>query len=161
METTVTIKYGKGYEETWAVFKGSVPGIREQIIDYFGLLRDAVAEYTLHELVINVTNLAHGTGNAAAILGAVVIPPSEAGAKPVESTGGNPWAGLGVGTADVAVKAKAAPAAASENQHVIDAFAKAPDVKELQKVWAANQSAFSDPAVVEAYKARGKELSNK
>jgi hypothetical protein len=162
---TVTIKYGKAYEETWAVFKGSVRNVREMILEYFGIDFTVVDELTTHELVVNVTNLAHGTGNAAAILGAVAIPASESAAKAVESTGGNPWAGLGDGPAEERLSDSAiahrADVAASENQHIIDAFAKASDVKALQAVWAANQSAFTDPSVVEAYKARGKELSGK
>lgn len=158
---TVTIKYGKAYEETWAVFRGTVAEIREMILEYFGIEIQIVEHLTTHELVVNVTNLAHGTGNAAAILGAVVIPASEGGVKAVQSETGNPWAGLGEGTAEGAVKATPAASTVSAHQHVIDAFAKATDVKELQKVWAANQSAFSDEAVVTAYKARGKELNGK
>ena len=159
---TVTIKYGKSYEETWAVFKGSVEAIRRMVIDYFGVAPEAVTELTTHELVVNMTNVAQGTGNAAALLGAVVIPASESGSKPVQSAGGNPWADLDEDPvterlSDSAI-AHRADVAASQHQHVIDAFAKAADVKALQAVWAANQHAFSDSAVVEAYKARGKEL---
>ncbi len=44
-------------------------------------------------------------------------------------------------------------------QYVLDAFALAGDVKELQAVWFKNQAAFDDPIIQDAYKARGKELS--
>ena len=70
---SITIKYGKGYEETWAGFTGTVPEGREDIIDYFGVDRATVTELTLSELVVNVTNLAHGKGNVAAMLGVAAL----------------------------------------------------------------------------------------
>lgn len=149
---TVTIKYGKGYEVPWAVFKSaSVETIRADIISYFGLDHQAVAELTLNELVSNVSQVAQGIGNAAATLGAVVIPRTSPG--PTTTSEGNPWAGIG----DDESKHQEWPA--HPHQALIDSFALAAGVKDLQAIWFKNQDAFTDEAVQAAYKARGKELS--
>jgi len=162
--TTVTIKYGKGYEETWAVFKGvTASNVRADIIDYFGMSHDAVAELTLHELVTNATDIAHGTGNAAALLGGVAIPASEAGAKPVQSTGGNPWEGLDDKAPQKEDWPAQKPEHEEEEQRLLNLIASQGTVADLQReVWAKNRPGFDKyPSVQAAYKARGKELSKK
>ncbi|MGV9312573.1 hypothetical protein ACWDR0_10295 [Streptomyces sp. NPDC003691] len=134
----VTIKYGKGYEETWANFRGSAVRLRAMIADYFGFKPEMVADLSLSELVVEATNIAHGNGNLAAYLGATRIgvpqpgqPQTEA-AQPATKDSASAWA-----------------------------LAKIKDqasIADLQKFWASNQSFFSDPGVMAAYKARGREL---
>lgn len=155
-ELTVTIKYGKGYEETWAVFKGNPDEVREDIISYFGLMRDSVTELTLSELVVEVTSLAHGKGNIARFLGGTIIPPSEQSAPPQTSTASNedPWA-----AASSAAPAPAAQPAEDPNAYILGEIEKQTDVASLKRLWAENQSFFSDPSVMAAWKAKGKALS--
>lgn len=151
---TVTIKYGKGYEESWAVFKGmDNASVRALILDFFGVSPSAVTELSTHELVVDLTRVAQGTASAASVLSAVAIP---AGPTPTPAkTGGNPWAGLDDDTSQNTPPADEHPFAT-----VLAAIAEAPDVPALQRVWAENQPAFKDETVTAAYKARGKELSN-
>lgn len=158
---TVTIKYGKSYDDTWAVFKGAdLQVVRIQITDYFGLDDDVVKDLTLHELVLNATEVAHGTRTAVQALDAVAIPVRKGSPE-------HPWAGLGdeprLSDAAIAHRADNAKYLSTEHpfQYVLDAFAAAGDTKELQKVWSTNQAAFKDESVVAAYKARGKELQKK
>jgi hypothetical protein len=147
---TVTIKYGKGYDDTWAVFKGvDVGAVGRQITDYFGIDAGGLSDLSLHELVQNVTSIAHGTNTAATVLGAVAIPQT-----PPPAQEGNPWAGLDEDTKDTSYLSTESPF-----QHLFDAMNAATDVKELQKVWATNQAAFQNDDLMTAYKARGKELS--
>lgn len=146
---TVTIKYGKSYDDTWAVFKApSAESVRADIVAYFGIEYASVSELSLHELVQNVTGISHGTSTAATMLGAIAIPAQST--PPVET--GNPWAGLDDDDN------KQEETTDHPYQYVLDAIAAATDVKELQKVWASNQPAFKDDIVTTAYKARGKEL---
>lgn len=155
---SVTIKYGKGYEETWAVFRGSnVDRIRAQICDYFGVDRASVSELTVSELVVNVTNLAHGKGNAAALLGATVIPSSQAGKAETAKPGEDVWSD---DTAPGEFPAESAPAEPEGPNPVIALMEATASIPELQKVWAANQSAFKDADVMAAYKAKGKALQS-
>lgn len=148
---TVTLKYDKGYDAPWAVFKApSAEAVRADIISYFGLEYASVSELTLHELVVNVTNIAQGGITAATMLNAVAIP---ATSRAVEEQTDNPWAGLD-DEEDEEKKQEANPLA-----YLFDAIAAATNVEELQRVWVKNQSAFTDEAVVAAYKARGKALS--
>jgi hypothetical protein len=155
---TVTIKYGKSYEDTWAVFKGGAGEVRQDILDYFGIESDSVTGLTLSDIVTNATNIAHGKGLIATQLGATVIAqePAEAPAKPQ----GDPWASVGRGE-PVRTVADQAPASSPEqdkNAWVLGEIAKKTTRAELKKFWAENQSFFADPAVMSAYKAKGKAL---
>ncbi len=147
--TTVTIKYGKGYEETWAVFRGTTEELREDIVAYFGLDGASVAAMTLSELVVNVTNLAHGKGNVAATLGATAIPSSTSEAAQAE--GSDPWA--------AASASPTTPAAEPAVNPIFEAIKGCTTRDELKRLWAENQPQFADAAVMDAWKARGKELS--
>jgi hypothetical protein len=144
---TVTVKYGKGYEESWVVFRGpSITQVREDIIDYFGMDRASVAELTLSDVVVNATNLAHGKGNVAAALGATVI---KSGPTPAatENPASSAWA-------QAAQQEAEAPA---ENP-MLARIAATTNVDELKRLWAENQAAFAEADVMAAWKARGKAL---
>lgn len=160
-ETTVTIKYGKGYEESWAVFKGSPVEVREDIIDYFGLPRESVAgAMTLHQLVTTVTQIAHGTNTAAASLGAVSIaaPSTTTTAAPAQSapaaSNEDPW-DLAARQAD---KMDSARGGSPTENPMLQRIADCKTTDDLRKLWATNQAAFSDSGVMDAWKARGRAL---
>ncbi|USH45869.1 hypothetical protein SEA_VIEENROSE_34 [Streptomyces phage VieEnRose] len=164
-ETTVTIKYGKGYEETWAVFKGSPDEVRQDIVDYFGFDRDSVAGLTLNQLVINATQVAHGGGNAAASLGAVSLPKAAAASTPAAAPAqsapaastDDPWAAAGQPASS---PAPAAPAAQPEANPIFELIENCKSVDELKKLWATNQAAFADESVMTAWKAKGRSLKS-
>jgi len=157
----LTVKYGKGYEAPWAVFHGQPNEVREDIATWFGIEPSAVVELTGSELAINVSQLAQGKGNAASVLGAVVINSAPGVQVAAPASGVDVWAGLDNGT--VTAGTEEWPLDSEERDHpfatVINEIAKAGDTKELQRVWAANQPAFKDETVMTAYKARGKELT--
>jgi hypothetical protein len=143
----VTIKYGKGYEDTWAVFRGSVRQVRELICDYFGFGCKDETGLSLSDLVVNATNLAHGKGNVASILDARVISDS-----PAQSPADDPWAAASASKPEQTTDNKSA--------WILGEIEKQGSLDDLKKVWAANQAMFSDPAVMTAYKARGRALKN-
>ncbi|MEU3265132.1 hypothetical protein [Streptomyces bacillaris] len=143
----VTIKYGKGYEDTWAVFRGSVGQVRELICDYFGFECKYETGLSLSDLVVNATNLAHGKGNVASILDARII--SEAPAQTAES---DPW------TAASAPQEE--QSTSNTSAWILGEIEKQASIADLQKLWASNQAMFADPAVMTAYKARGRALKN-
>lgn len=150
---TVTIKYGKGYEETWVVFRGSVDEVRDDLTDFFGLQRVNASNLTLSELVVNATSVAHGLGNLAAGLGATVTEshaaePAAPAAPETPAPASDAWTQAAATTPEP-------PAAPS----LLDNISRAPDVPALQRLWAENQAAFADPAVMDAWKARGRALS--
>lgn len=154
----MTIKYGKGYEETWAVFNGQTQEVRQDILDYFGIGSVSVANLTLSELVVNVTNLAHGKGNVAALMGGVVL-----GSQPTEATANVP----AQRTSDEAQQPTSddgwgdEPAAPAGNplQPLYDAVEACADKDALKRLWAENQVAFADADLLAAWKAKGKALS--
>jgi hypothetical protein len=143
----VTIKYGKGYEDTWAVFRGSVEQVRKLICDYFGFECKVETSLSLSDLVVNATNLAHGKGNVASILDARVITET-----PAQTPENDPWA------------AASAPQVEQNTSNasawILGEIEKAASLEALKKLWAANQAMFDDPAVMAAYKARGRALKN-
>ncbi|WP_327292427.1 hypothetical protein [Streptomyces sp. NBC_01198] len=154
---SVTIKYGKGYEETWAVFQGSPADVREDIIAYFGFERDSVAGLTLNSLVVNATQAAHGNGLIAAQLGGVVV--SEEPSASTAKQEGDPWAqAAGAKPAGITPTAPQQPAA-DPNAWILAEIAKQTNVADLKKLWAENQAMFADATVMAAWKAKGKALS--
>ncbi|ONI83988.1 hypothetical protein ALI22I_34030 [Saccharothrix sp. ALI-22-I] len=162
---TVTIKYGKGYEETWAVFNGLPDEVRADLIRYFGLDEYAASGLTLNELVINATKVAHG-GPIPMPTQAAQAAPDEAqvmqllkdelGARPIQEPApkGDPWA-------DAGSSAGSPPWDISEKPAVNPMLAQieaCKSVPELQRLWAENQAAFQDGALMDAYKAKGRAL---
>ncbi|WP_327431403.1 hypothetical protein [Streptomyces sp. NBC_01236] len=140
----ITIKYGKSYEDTWAVFRGSVRQVRELVCDYFGFECKDVTTLSLSDLVVNATNLAHGKGNIASILDARIIPDE----APAQTPADDPWA--------AASAARPEPASDNASAWILGEIEKQTTIDALKKLWAENQSMFADPAVMAAYKARGR-----
>lgn len=66
----VTIKTGKGYDDTWLTFTGSPEQVRSLIKGTFDL---DDTDLTLFELVQNATNTAHGVASAVKGLGGTVV----------------------------------------------------------------------------------------
>jgi hypothetical protein len=161
---TVTIKYGKGYEETWAVFNGLPGEVRADIVGYFGLDEYAVQQLTLNELVISATKVAHGapvpmprqpTQAAPDEAQVMQLLKDELGARPIEEPApkSDPWADAGTAGSppwDLPDKPAVNPMLAK-----IEACTS---VQELQRLWAENQAAFQDGALMDAYKAKGRSL---
>lgn len=147
---TVTIKWGKGYEEPWLVFHGLAREVREDIIAAFGFDGESVADLTLAELVVNAKQAAHGTGRVASQLGGRVI--SQGQAKPAAPTEEDAWS-----------KAEQEPAAPAEPEvnPLYAEIEKQPSVAALQRLWAENKDAFTaEPELMVAYKVKGKALSS-
>lgn len=148
----MTIKYGKGYEETWAGFKGSPADVRATIIEFFDMDPESVAGLSLSSVVVNATNLAHAKGNIASKLGGTVISRGKA------ADSGPPWntddsASKPGGVWDQAVDTKPAE---PEVNPILEQIENAKDVGALQRMWAENQAAFADAEVMTAWKAKGK-----
>ncbi|AGM12208.1 hypothetical protein SEA_DANZINA_33 [Streptomyces phage Danzina] len=172
-ELSVTIKYDKGHDATWAVFRGSPDEIRSDIASYFGFQREAIAELTLSELVVHATDLAHGKGNAARFLGGVVLPSqsavAETEAAKTAASNEDPWAVAGSPQAQSAwanpAAAQQAPAsepkADDPNAWIMGEIESQTTVDGLKRLWASNQSFFADASVMAAWKAKGKALSAK
>ncbi|MGA5019234.1 hypothetical protein ACPCAA_17680 [Streptomyces griseoincarnatus] len=143
----VTIKYGRGYEDTWAVFRGTVPQVRQLICDYFGFECKDETGLSLSDLVVNATNLAHGKGNVASILDARVVPET-----PAQEPANDVWA--------AASASKTEQTSDNKSAWILGEIEKANSLDGLKKLWAANQAMFADSAVMDAYKARGRALKN-
>jgi hypothetical protein len=148
---TVTIKYGKGYEQPWAVFHGSTGQIRDDLTAFFGMNPDETAGLTLSDLVVNAMTSAHAVGVLASGMSATVIAShgrEPAASRPDAAKPGTP-----------AAPPSAAPPAEAVANPLLAVIAQVPDVRSLERLWAENQAAFSDPEVMAAWKARGRALS--
>jgi hypothetical protein len=156
-ELSVTIKYDKGHDATWAVFRGTIEEIRADILAFFGMDPATQVGLSLSSVVTNATQIAHGKGLIATALGATVVEETTEPAKPTD----DPWAaasaaqssGPGPGSASVTESNSEDP-----NAYILGEIEKQTTVDGLKKLWAANQSFFSDPAVMAAWKAKGKSL---
>ncbi|MEV4642789.1 hypothetical protein AB0J80_36155 [Actinoplanes sp. NPDC049548] len=147
---SVTIKFGKGYEEPWVVFRGTAGQIKTDMLDAFGLDAGEYAAFSLSELIINVRNSAQATGTLRKELGGQVIRPGS-GAKPVApAPGQDVWADAG----------SAPPAQAPSVEDIlgkeIDAAAGRTALKTL---YGENKATFdASEVLMAAYKAKGKSL---
>lgn len=149
----VTIKYGKGYEETWVSFAGLPDEIREDIVQYFDLDPSSIEGLSLSEVVVTATNLAHAKGTLASTFGATVIPPGQE-YKPAATSKpqGDVWESVGQ-----AAQAQASPAEPEKNPMLAVIEAET-TVDGLKRLYAENPQAFQDAEVLAAWKARGKAL---
>ena len=152
---TVTIKYGKGYDESWAVFRGNIWQIRADLIAYFGVNVDYASGLTLHELVVAATHVAHGTGSVAAVLGGTPISATEA--LTGEPTGKAAWAEAEKETA-LPYGGSPGPDVKFEFYELIGLLEGAATTGDLKALWATHQAAFSDKDVKAAYSKQGKAL---
>lgn len=165
-ETSVTIKYKAGHDSTWAVFRGGVSQVKEQIATYFGL--EPKDGETSHELVLRATDLAQGKvkPQAVAKAKAKAEPKSteEAVANVKEGFGGDtevvkdsddPWA-------EDPEQQQAQQPAADEPDYsgLIADLGDAPDLPALKKLYVKNKGsgAMEVPEVRAAYNARGRAL---
>lgn len=143
-EVTCTIKFGKGYEDTWLVFRGRPSEIRDDLISSFGLDAEECEDLTLAEVALNATNQAHGMGNVGATLGGKAVSGRPAKAK---ATSSPPWQ-----------QAKDEAAKPAENP-LFKAIDECTSVDALTKLWASNQAAFSaDAELMGKYKEKGRSL---
>ncbi|GIF02243.1 hypothetical protein [Paractinoplanes rishiriensis] len=173
---TVTIKYGRGYEAPWAVFHGQPHEIRDDIAAFFGMTAATTAGLTLSDIVVNATAQAHGVETIASGLGGATViesqptptataPTATAPAATASAAAGPTAAASTSATAAAAdpwsqASAAQAPAAAQPaGNPLLDRIARATDVQSLQRIWADDPSAFTDPAVMAAWKARGRALT--
>ncbi|MER5632181.1 hypothetical protein [Streptomyces nitrosporeus] len=143
---TVTMKSGAGYDDWWAVFRGANHEIYDDVSVFFGLERESVANLSLHELVTEASKLAQGTSMITRELGATVVPASQPA-----TTGEDPWAAAQTTAALPAASAGAATA-------LLEQVAACQTTDELKRLWATNQAAFADQAVMDAWKARGRAI---
>ena len=152
---TVTIKYDKGYEATWAVFHGdSASEVRSRILEYFGQDTNVFEGMSLHEVVLKVTAVAHGTQTFVSELGAEVIPTNGTGEVPGPSTTTS-------ARGSAAFKAAAETPAEPEDPYaaVVALFESADSIKGLKKMYAQHKAAYeASETVQEAYKKKYKEL---
>jgi hypothetical protein len=154
----VTIKYGKGYEETWVSFAGLPDEIRADIVQYFDLDWDSIEGLSLSAVVVTATNLAHAKGALASTFGATVIPKGEeykpaAASKPQ----GDVWESVGQ-----AAQAQQSSAPAEPERNPLFAVIEAENtVDGLKRLYAESAAAFQGPEgpeLLAAWKARGKAL---
>lgn len=139
-ETTATIKFGRGHEDPWLVFKGTPERVKEQIVVAFGTDVEEAEGLTLAELVVNVTKTAQGARTASAGLGGTVI-----------KQGG--WAR--------AAQEEAAPAEPAVNPLFakVEALTAIEGPGGLKDLYARNADAFkADAELMAAWTAKGKAL---
>lgn len=153
------MKFGKGYEAPWLVFRGAdVDGIKAKIAASFGMESASVAELTLADVISNASKDAVTVYSVSSSMGGTVIGKTAASkteAKPAEAKAGS--------------HPETSPAwepptetAAPEAEVANPLLARIEDqttVSALQKLWGANKATFdADAALMDAYKVKGKAL---
>lgn len=141
---SITLKGGKGYEDTWLKFSAnSNADLRAQLNDFFGTDAEAEAELTLSQVVFNRQQEWHATN---------AVNAGSGGARAVGRSSGR--------------KSEAYAAAAEPPPEPKDVLAaqieEVADVTALKRLYAENEQLFKDNEdLVAAYKAKGRALSSK
>ena len=152
---SITIKYGDG-SSTAARFEGERDSIREEILAYVGMDREAARELTLNAIVVNATQMAHGVGVLADKLGATMLPSPTKTAAPAESEA-PPWESAAT-PEDIGWPS--APAPVPQESPIIGAIKAIGDITALKRFYAENKAEMVGEAL-DAWKSRGKELTAK
>lgn len=147
----ITVKYGKGYEETWAGFKGEASEVRADLLAYFGLDAEEHAGLTLNELVVNCTTMAHSTTFAVKTLGGTVVaPPSNPAQPPNDEAQADAWSQAESGSTD-----SPGPVV----NPLVAQIEGAADVDALKLLYATHKEIATDAELLARWKAKGKALS--
>jgi hypothetical protein len=142
----LTIHYGPQANDTSVTFTGRPDEVREDLTSYFGIPADTGT--TLDELVHEATRTTRASALIVRELDARVLPSQPAPSAPAEPTG-DPW--------EAAQKSASPPQDASSA--LIARIEQCATTDELRRLWAENQAAFGDEAVMQKWKARGRTLS--
>ncbi|MFI2674004.1 hypothetical protein ACH5AU_31360 [Streptomyces albidoflavus] len=142
----VTVKSGREQDDWWAVFRGANHEVYDDLSVFFGLDSENVTNLSLHELVSEASKLAQGAALITKGLGATPIPAPQPSA-------GDPWTEAAHPAAPAEVSA-----AQDSTTALLDQVAACATTEELKRLWATNQAAFADQAVMDAWKARGRAL---
>lgn len=151
---SITIKTGKGYDDSWLGFTGSVEQVRANIIDTFRM--DHQEDLPLFEVVANATQIAHGVVRAVSALGGTVVQPHATGT--LATTSGSDEAQQQTGNTE--------PAAEADPYEVLDKQIHSEDmtIDSLRRLYADNTELFTADtlaakAAKKAWSARGRALS--
>ncbi|MFJ7202078.1 hypothetical protein ACIQWR_00875 [Streptomyces sp. NPDC098789] len=133
---TINIPCGDGEDAPRIAFSGTANGLREELGSFFGLDRKSVTALTLHEILVEVSQLARSAEAITSGLGAHVVPQAAAPTAPAP---------------------QAAPTG-SPSAAILEQITACQTAEELRRLWAANQVAFAESVVMDAWKARGRTL---
>ncbi|MCJ0870242.1 hypothetical protein [Streptomyces sp. AP-93] len=136
LSITIKVPCGDGGTAPQVVFSGTASGLRDELGSFFGLESKSVTSLTLHEILVEVSQLARSAEAITSGLGAHVVPQASTAAPPAPQGGPT-----------------GSPASA-----VLEQIAACQAADELRRLWAANQAAFAEPVVMDAWKARGRAL---
>lgn len=142
-ELSVTLKYGKGYEESWLVLRAeSASDLKKQLEEATGVSGEGI---TLVDQVHNATQHVHSLGRMGTILGATVIPEAESAGAPA--------------TPPQAAAQAPAAAAPAPGPTLLEKIAQAGSASDLSDLFLKNQAAFTgDKTLMDALEARSKAI---
>lgn len=150
-EVTVTMKAGGGYDAPWMVFRGSVSSVERALEDVFGWQNWDHEKVPMSDAVLSLAKALAGKWNVVDQLNARVIVDD----VPVDL-------GLREGDGERSKSPTVDPLEAlSDNEkNIHNLVTRAQDVPTLQELWRRYGTAMNNqPVLVEAWKARGRELA--
>lgn len=155
----VTLKGATGYDAPWITFSGSVDEVKADIVAAFGFDPDLGAnELDLHDLAVEAAKAFQAQWGVAATLGGKPVSKRSSGARKATES---PSRGSESDDWDEPAPKQEEPAAPS----LAELIAGCASVDELKLLWADNSSVLSpnnpdtDQALIDQWKARGRELS--
>lgn len=150
-EVTITMKAGGGYDAPWMVFRGTVPSVAKALEEAFGWQGWDHDRVPMSDAVLSLAKSLTGKWNVIDELAARVVVDD----VPVDL-------GLHAGDEERPASREADPLEAlSDNEkNIYNLVASAADVPTLQELWRRYGASMNNqPILLEAWKARGRELS--
>lgn len=150
-EVTVTMKAGGGYDAPWMVFRGSVSSVERALEDVFGWQNWDHEKVPMSDAVLSLAKALSGKWNVVDQLNARVIVddvPVDLGLRE------------GDGERSKAPTVDPLEALSDNEKNIYNLVTRAQDVPTLQELWRRYGTAMNNqPVLVEAWKARGRELA--
>lgn len=155
-DVTVTIKRGADYGASWNVFRGTPQGVKEQMVEYYGLDADALADADPGTVEMEAMQAARAGYLVADQLGGKVqsinkTKPASKAKKAPSKPKPEPEVNEGQAQDNDAAEEDALAGIRAEIARITN-----PD--DLNKLWAKNQQAFVNGDLLDEWKARGREL---
>jgi hypothetical protein len=148
-EVSVTLKHNGKYEAPWLVFRGSPSQVKADIIATIGFDPANYEDKSLLDVALEADKMSKAQYETSSQLGGRVIGSSRKSST--TSVSSDKAEGDTQPTTDAAQEEEA-------GNPLLKQIAAQESVADLKRLWAENQDAFKDGDLMDAYKARGKEL---
>lgn len=142
VELSVTIKSGKGYDDSWTVVRGVPSEVKEALVEWYAIDEGTADKLVGQQVMTLATKISHGEQVVSTVLGGV----------PVE---------VSTKVSEKAEEPEPAPEEPQGPHPLVAEIEAAGSLEDLKRVYVKNKSSFTEQELKDAYNAKSKELKGK